>query len=110
MKTYAQQKWENQTAKLWPCLKGSLAKVYKPCIRTNCPACRSGRKHSAWILSYTDQGKRRCLYVPLEMVKTVALALKNGRRLEQLLFQTGPQLVKHYRQSAKSSRKTPRKS
>ena len=94
MKIYTQEHWNQQVQKLWPCLKGSLAKVYKPCIRPDCPACRRGDKHPNWLLAYTENGKRRCVYVPLDMVKIIQQALKNGRRVEKLLYQMGPRLVK----------------
>jgi hypothetical protein len=92
------QKWKPHFQALWPALKGSLAKVYKPCIRKNCPACACGDKHPAWMLSFTHQGRRRCLYVPLALVPVIRRALKNGRQLEDLLYRIGPALVKEYRQ------------
>jgi hypothetical protein len=95
MKNTSKKEWVQEIGKLWPCLKGSLAKVYKPCIRKNCPACRRGDKHPNWLLAYTQNGKRRCVYVPLEMVATIRRALKNGRRLEKILYQTGPLLIKN---------------
>ena len=95
-------KWQQQLQALWPALKGSLAKVYKPCIRKNCRACAQGEKHPAWLLSFSRRGKRRCLYVPLPLVSTIRLGLKNGRQLEQLLYRMGPTLVKEYRRNAKS--------
>jgi hypothetical protein len=96
---HATEKWKPQFQRLWPALKGSLAKVYKPCIRKNCRACARGDKHPAWILSFTQHGRRRCLYVPLALVPAIRRALQNGRRLEDLLYRMGPALVKHYRQS-----------
>ena len=93
----AKEKWQQQTASLWPALKGSLAKVYKPCIRKSCPACLRGDKHPAWILSVSSQGRRQTLYVPLAMVSTLKKAIQNGRRLELLLQRAGPELLKRYR-------------
>jgi hypothetical protein len=90
--------YERQLARLWPALKGSLAQVFKPCIRKNCPACARGDKHEAWILSYTDQGRRRCLYIPQALVPCIRQGIRNGRKLEQLLYRMGPTLVKAYRQ------------
>ena len=87
---------------LWPALKGSLTKVRKPCIRKNCPACARGDKHPAWLLAFTQHRRRRCLYVPLPLVPTIRQALKNGRRLEQLLYQMGPVLIKEYRHNRKN--------
>ena len=84
--------------KLWPAIKGSLAEVRKPCIRPNCPACARGDKHPAFILSFTDKGRRRCMYVPTELVPHLQQALRNGKTLEQLLYQLGPELLRHHRQ------------
>jgi len=98
------QKWKKQLPAHWPALKGSLAKVYKPCIRQNCPACKRGDKHPAWLLSFSQQGRRKCVYVPLHLVADIARALKNGRRLEQLLYRVGPELIKEDRRQRKKER------
>jgi hypothetical protein len=82
---------------LWPALKGSLAQVHKPCIRPNCPACARGDKHPNYLLAFTQNGRRRCLYVPKAMVPVLERAWKNGRRIEQLLYEMGPALLREYR-------------
>jgi hypothetical protein len=82
----------------WPLAKGSLAQVRKPCIRPNCPACRSGRKHPAWLFSFTRGGKRVCRYVPAELVPILRQALDNGRWLERRLVELGAELLERYRQ------------
>jgi hypothetical protein len=87
-----------QVAKLWPAIKGSVAPIRKPCIRPNCPACARGDKHQAFILSFTHQGKRRCMYVPKELVPVLQRALANGRQVETLLYQLGPTLLRQQRQ------------
>jgi hypothetical protein len=86
-----------QLQTLWPAAKGSLALVYKPCVRPNCPTCARGDKHPNYLLSFTDAGKRRCLYVPKPMVPALERALENGRKIEQLLYLAGPALLKEYR-------------
>jgi hypothetical protein len=87
-----------QIAELWPAIKGSLAEVRKPCIRPNCAACARGDKHPAFLLSFSDQGRRRCMYVPVELVPPLQQALRNGKALEALLYQLGPELLRQYRQ------------
>jgi hypothetical protein len=82
---------------LWPAIKGSLAKVYKPCIRPHCPQCLAGTKHPAHILSFTQKGKRKCMYVPQELVPAIQRAIDNGRKIEGLLYAQGPQILKKYR-------------
>ncbi len=92
-----QQRFLDQLLPLWPALKGSLALVYKPCIRRHCPACARGDKHPNYLLAFTQQGRRRCRYVPQAMVPVLQRALQNGRRIEQLLYQMGPALLREYR-------------
>ena len=93
----AQQRLWKKLQSCWPALKGSLAKVRKPCIRPHCPACASGKKHSNHLLAFTQKGRRRCLYVPVPMVPVLKRALANGRRVEKLLYEMGPALLKEYR-------------
>jgi hypothetical protein len=81
----------------WPALKGSLAQVYKPCIRPHCPACARGDKHPNYLLTFTQKGRRRSLYVPKSLVPLLKRALENGRRIEQLLYGMGPALIREYR-------------
>src|SRR5438477_11261315 len=91
------QDFIRQLQKLWPAIKGSLAEVRKPCIRPNCSACARGDKHPNYLLAFTEKGRRRCLYVPQAMVPVLKRALKNGRRVEQLLYEMGPALLRQYR-------------
>lgn len=91
------QNFLRQLETLWPAIKGSLAQVRKPCIRPNCPACARGDKHPAFILAFTDKGKRRCMYVPAQLVPQLQQALRNGKALEELLYQLGPELLRQYR-------------
>ena len=96
--TPEQKAFLDELASLWPLAKGSLAHVRKPCIRPNCPACRSGRKHPAWVFTFTQGGKRRCRYVPARWVPMLQEALDNGRYLEKRLVELGVELLQRYRQ------------
>lgn len=92
-----QQRFLDQLQVSWPALKGSLALVFKPCVRPNCAVCARGQKHPNYLLAFTQKGRRRCLYVPKAMVPVIKDALQNGRRIEQLLYQMGPALLHEYR-------------
>lgn len=94
-----QRRFWRKLQSCWPALKGSLALVYKPCIRPHCRTCASGKKHPNYLLAFTDQGRRRCLYVPTRMVPVLKHALQNGRRIERLLYQVGPALLEEYRRN-----------
>jgi len=97
--TPAQEPFARKVISLWPALKGSLAQVRKPCIRPRCRACARGDNHPAFLLSFTKQGRRRCMYVPARLVPLIKRALRNGRRIEELLYQIGPALIRAHRQS-----------
>ena len=90
-------------AALWPVLKGSLCEVAKPCIRPHCPACAKGDKHPAFLWTFTEAGRRRCLYVPAPLVPLVRQGLENGRRLEARLTALGPAWLRAWRQQRDAS-------
>ena len=100
-----QKQWTAQMQPLWPAIKGSLAQVHKPCIRKNCQACASGKKHPAWILSVVAAGRRSTLYVPEGLVSQIKQAIKNGRKIEDLLQKAAIQMVKNYRTTVKKAKK-----
>jgi hypothetical protein len=93
-----QAQFLDHLAALWPALKGSLSQVAKPCIRPNCPACAQGDKHPVFLWTFTEAGRRRCLYVPAELVPLVRQGLANGRRLEARLAALGPAWLRAWRQ------------
>ena len=98
------QNFLRQLQNLWPAIKGSLAEIRKPCIRPNCAACARGDKHRAFILSFTDKGRRRCMYVPAALVPQLQRALRNGKALEEFLYQMGPELLRQYRRERDASK------
>src|SRR6266481_2598049 len=71
---------QSEAAGLWPALLGSLSFRRSPCVRENCPACRSGEQHP--------------VYVPEELVPEVRRSLDNGRALQELLQQAAPRYIK----------------
>ena len=76
-------------AKLWPVAEGSISLRHCPCVRKNCPVCARGRGHASYVL-YARKGKRRTsIYVPDELAPKLAGAIKNGRRLQQLINEAG---------------------
>jgi len=83
----------------WPLAKGSLAEVRKPCIRPRCAACARGEKHPAFLFSYAEEGRRRCMYVPRDLVPRLRQAIENGRWAERQLHRMGARLIVAHRQS-----------
>lgn len=88
---------------LGPVAKGTLSEVRKPCARANCQACRSGHRHKAFLFSYADGGKRRCMYVAPGLVPTLQEALCNGRAVEAFLHQAGPELIRQWRTAGRQT-------
>ena len=93
-----QAQFLEQLAALWPAFKGSLTEVRKPCIRPHCAACARGDKHPAFLWTFTEQGRRRCRYVPAQLVPLLRQGLENGRQLEARLTALGPAWLRAWRQ------------
>jgi hypothetical protein len=87
--------------KLWPVARGTLAEVTKPCIRRGCAACERGEKHAAFNFTFRKGTKRRCLYVPRELVPRLERALQNGRRVEERMVEIAEGLILAHRRTRK---------
>ena len=88
---------------LWPAVKGSLARVARPCGRPKqCPACLSGKRHPMWIFTFRHSGRLRCRYVPEDLVPALRRAVANGRKLEKRLTEEGAWLIERYRRERSS--------
>lgn len=88
--------------KLWPVATGSLSLRKSPCIRENCPACKSGRGHSSYALYGRHQGRRFSVYIPEELVPEVRSAVRNGRLLQDLINDAGVRYVRALKKNTPS--------
>jgi hypothetical protein len=79
---------------MWPAILGSLSLRRSPCIRENCPACRSGEQHPSYVLYGRLKGRRVSVYVPEELVPEVQRCLDNGRAVQELLYEAAPRYIK----------------
>lgn len=82
-----------QLAQLWPLARGSLCEVRKSCGREDCTACASGRRHPAWLFTFRQEGRPRCLHVPRPVVAKLRRAIGNGRQVERIMVEAGIRLV-----------------
>jgi hypothetical protein len=78
-----------QVSELWPLAAGSLSLRTGPCIRENCSACQRGEGHASYALYGRKKSRRFSVYVPQELVPSVQQAVDNGRRLQELMRETG---------------------
>ena len=76
-------------AGLMPVARGSLALVRKACGKPGCRACKSGRKHPAWLFVYREGGKQKSRHVPARCAPLMRRAIENGRKLEQSICAEG---------------------
>ena len=82
------QWFQKQATSLWPAALGSLSLRRTRCIRENCQACLKGEQHSSHVLSGRIKGRRFSLYIPDALVPEVERCLDNGRKLQDLLYQS----------------------
>ena len=88
--------------RLWPAAVGSLSLRKSPCIRENCPACKSGKGHSSYALYGRRRGRRFSIYIPEELVPEVRSAIRNGRLLQDLINDTGVRYVQALKENTAS--------
>ena len=67
-----------------PILIASLAEIDKVCGKPNC-RCLRGFKHHACHLTFTDRGKTRALYVPVDFKDEVRSWIEEHHKLQRLL-------------------------
>jgi Family of unknown function (DUF6788) len=87
-----------------PILAASLTQISKHCGRACCHCQQGGPLHTAWHLTFKDQGKTRTVYVPLDLLDEVRAWLAEHKRLKALLaeiHQLSVALVKTHAQHHK---------
>lgn len=88
--------------RLWPVAIGSLSLRRGRCIRPNCPACAAGKLHTNYAL-YGRRGNRRfSMYVPERLAPEVNRAIRNGRRLHELINEAGIRYLMALKKQQKS--------
>jgi len=99
------ERWfREQLAPLWPVALGSLSLRRSPCKRPHCHTCETGEQHVSYVLYGRHQGRRFAVYVPDRLAPEVRKALENGRRLQELLYETGQRYLLALKQSKTSKR------
>jgi len=94
------RRWFSEAVrKYWPVATGSLSLRKGPCIRSNCPACASGKGHSSYALYGRRKGRRFSIYIPEELVPQVRTAIRNGRNMQELINEAGVRYVRALKQS-----------
>jgi len=85
----------DEIEKLWPLGLGSLSLRRSPCIRDNCHVCETGEKHASYVYyGRRSEGKRSSIYVPDELADEIEIALANGNKLKELLYEASHRYIK----------------
>ncbi len=89
------RKWFfSQVAHLWPVAIGSLSLRRNRCIREHCPTCKSGEGHPSYALYIRRPTGRSVIYVPDNLAESLASAIANGRKLQDLMREAGERYLK----------------
>ena len=83
---------------LWPVAGGSLSLRKSPCVREHCQACLKNEGHRSYVLYGKTGNKRFSLYIPVRLVPEVQTAIRNGRRLQELISAAGVTYVNGLKQ------------
>ena len=83
---------------LWPVASGSLSLRKSPCVREHCQACLKNEGHRSYVLYGKTGNKRFSLYIPVRLVPEVQTAIRNGRRLQELISAAGVTYVNGLKQ------------
>jgi hypothetical protein len=83
---------------LWPVASGSLSLRKSPCIRDQCQACLANKGHRSYVLYGKTGNKRFSIYVPERLVPEVRTAIRNGKRLQELISEAGVLYLKGLKQ------------
>ncbi|MBI4161916.1 MAG: hypothetical protein HY509_05670 [Acidobacteria bacterium] len=95
------ERWfRTQLAEFGPAGLGSLSLRRSPCIRSACHACATGEQHPSYVLYGRQAGRRFAVYVPDALVPEVRRLLRNGRALQERLYEA----ARRYTQAWKRER------
>lgn len=98
----AQGRWQDEAAGLWPVAKGSVREYKQKCKSKGCARCKSGEGHPVWQLTYYQNGRQKSKHIPRGLIGELKEALENGRRLEELMVNSGLEFIEEKRRAAKS--------
>lgn len=91
-----------------PLLIGSLTTTRTRCGRENCRCQTRGELHETCLLTWSEDGKTRTLYVPKRLRAEVTRWLQEGERLKELTRQMA-QAQRAFLQQRREATRTPKR-
>jgi len=77
----------NRLASIEEFLRGSVVLMKRKCTYPGCRKCATGQRHPTWVLTYSQAGKTRTVYLGRQRVAAARQLVRNYRQLTQLLEQ-----------------------
>jgi hypothetical protein len=62
-------------------LRGSVVLMKRPCVDERCHKCASGERHPTWVLTLSEKGKTRTVYLGAARATAARQMSQNYRRL-----------------------------
>ena len=68
-------------------VRGSVVLMKRPCTYPGCRKCAAGTKHPTWVLTVSEKGKTRTVYLGAARVEAARQMTREYRRLTRLIDQ-----------------------
>jgi hypothetical protein len=68
-------------------IRGSVVLMKRKCTRPTCARCSSGRRHPAWVLTYSRKGKTHTVYLGQKRLAEARRMVRQHRSLMDLVEQ-----------------------
>ena len=78
-----------RTAQIEEFLRGSVVLMKRPCTYAKCRKCASGERHPTWVLTRSERGKTRTVYLGVVRAPAARRMAENYRRLGALIEEIG---------------------
>ena len=62
-------------------LRGSVVLMKRKCVRPGCRRCAEGEGHPTWVLTYSENGKTRTVYLGEKRLAEARRLVENYRRV-----------------------------
>jgi len=77
----------NRLAGVHEFLRGSVVLMKRKCAYPGCRTCAAGKRHPTWVLTYSQEGKTRTVYLGHKRVAQARRLVDNYHQITQLLEQ-----------------------
>jgi len=62
-------------------VRGSVVRMKRKCVRSRCRRCAEGEGHPTWVLTFSENGKTRTVYLGEKRLAEARRLVENYRRV-----------------------------